>query len=76
MRKRVAWFAAGALLLAVTLCGCRTAPQDRAGKITTDAEADRDLPSAEPVTEAVGALVSRILRDALPAAGTTPRSSL
>lgn len=70
MRKRVAWFAAGALLLAVVLCGCRTVPQDRAGKITTDAEADRDLSSAEPVTEAVGALVSRILQDALPAAGT------
>ena len=46
MRKRVAWFAAGTLMLAVTLCGCRAAPQDRAGEITTDAEADRDLPSA------------------------------
>ena len=70
MRKRVAWFAAGALLLSVVLCGCRAVPQDRTGKVTTDAEADRDLPSAEPVTEAVGALVSRILQDALPAAGT------
>lgn len=63
-------FAAGALLLSVTLCGCRAVPQDHAGEITTDAEVSRDLPSAEPVTEAIGALVSRILQEASPAAET------
>ncbi|HBF15258.1 MAG TPA: hypothetical protein DDW30_06195 [Clostridiales bacterium] len=69
MKKRVVWFAAGALLLSATLCGCRSIPQDRAGagETTVDAGAGRE-PSAEPVTEAVGALVSRILRDASPAA--------